>query len=146
MNIQPISASNQIQNKQKVAFKGYTTSLTEEGIVAAIKKINEDFPSPLMTEDGVKTLSAKLLGNLDQLRQKYKDNKLVDVNTFLDGNNIWGLVKPSKEVMSTQFLSGFGQGQFKPFSEFIISYGGNLVREINEYAKVLEERFKGTIS
>lgn len=144
MNIQPISASNQTQNKQKVAFKGYTTSLTEEGIVAAIKKVNAE--NPMMTEDGVKTLSLKLLYNLDQLGQKYRDNKLVDVSTFLDGNNIWGLVKPSKEVMSTQFLSGFGQGQFRPFSEFVISYGGNLVREINEYAKVLEERFKGTIS
>lgn len=144
MNIQSIGVSNQVQNKQKVAFGNYTTSITEEGIVAAIKRVNSY--TKIMTEDGVKTLSAKLLGNLDQLRQKYKNNKLVDVHTFLNGDNIFGFVKPSEEVISKHFLSGFGKGQFKPFREFIISYGENLVKDIDEHAKVLEERFKDTIS
>lgn len=140
MNVQSIGVSNQIQNKQNVAFGNYTTSLTEEGIVAAIKKFNTD--TPLMTDDGVKTLSSKLLGNLDQLKQKYKNNQVVDVYTFMEGNNIWGLVKPSKEIISKQFLSGFGKDQFRLYKEFAISYGENLVKEINERAKVLEEIFK----
>lgn len=149
MNIQTVKITNPANyqnisntNKQNVAFGHYSSSITEEGIKKTINAINAK--TPMLDENGISSLTKKLLKTLSEMQKKYSKDKVVDVNTFIDhlDNHIWAQVGTSKEVKSAQHLNGWGQGNVQLFPEFIISYGTKMKEAADTYADTLRKEYQ----
>lgn len=147
MNIQPIKMSNPANchnnnSKQNVAFGHYSSSITEEGIKKRLHTISSE--TSMLDEDGINSLSSKILKTLSEMKNEYSNDKVVDVHTFIEpsGHHIWAQVGTSKEVKSAQPLNGWGQGNVELFHEFIVSYGNKIKERVDIYANTLRKEYQ----
>lgn len=150
MNIPSIGVSTQTNyNKQNLAFGNYESSITKKSLKAIITHIDEDFQLGLskgLFKRKLNSLTGKLWNSLQSMKAKYRADKVVDVNPFIDGQKVWVMVKPSKEILSKQFLNGYGQSNFGIFSEYVISSGQNLKKSVNDHADDLRKQYQHLVN
>lgn len=140
MNIRSISNTSKQDNcsnkNNSFAFGSYSSSITKKDLNTAIRFIDSDNGYGL-TEKTLKYLTRSIWGVLKSIDKTCKNDKVVDVKPFIEGERIWVGVGTSKEVKEQQALAGFGQGNYGIFSESLMSTGQNLKKSVNEHVAVL---------
>jgi len=141
MNIQPTGVIPQInccpKTKQNIAFKGFASPYTLEGIEKSFKRISAEEGMP--SSDGFKSLAAKLWKNLETLKEKYSDNDMIDVHLHPEGDAIWATVAPG-DVIQQKRNSIHGSGQELAHT-YILSTGDKFVSEIDGHAQQIEKDY-----
>lgn len=157
MNIEPIGLQAKINsnnNSKNVAFKGFNTGLTKEIFEASAKDANARIYN--FHEGAVQRFVNNFWNSIEELKTIYANNERIDLKIFKGSTDdcIYGVVSPS-EKMAPKLIEALhpNSGQItdkdKRISDFqkqahtyILNTGGNLVHEINQNAKSLEETFK----
>lgn len=137
MSVKPIlgfSQDNYI--KRNVSFGSYESQITKEALSSALSSTY-----PALKKDAYVVIPEKIWQALESIKQTYKEDKLVDIKTFINGPNIWALVKPADEVKEMQAFDGVGQHNLGVFKENIFSLGEKLKKDTITYADELRQKF-----
>lgn len=142
MNINSIRVIPQINNtkhnKQNVAFGDFKCSLTKETFEQAVRAVNKKYYK--IPEHSLKTETIdRFWGNIEKLKERFENNKMVDVSIHEEEDIIWAMASPGEKIKTPH--NNYGKGEVMLEKDYIISGGENLTKTVNDYADKLEKKY-----
>lgn len=97
MNVSPVNLNNTRNYNNKVSFQGYKSSITRDALTATLKKVQPNGTTDNIVNDWWRIL--------EEMREAYFSDRFIDVETFIQEEDVWAIVSLSNGRRLENFVN-----------------------------------------